>query len=122
MYTISNIVEDISRGCTANNMVEDRFSYRIIFFVNKGDTGSKHYVNTVYADLRKELENIIRNHLSLNSNVVIAQTTVRKNGESICLQSRAYSFSLEEYFKRISGESRDNNRNGNIIRARYAVR
>lgn len=122
MYTISNIVEDISRGCTANNMVEDRFSYRIIFFVNKGDTGSKHYVNTVYADLRKELENIIRNHLSLNSNVVIAQTTVRKNGEIVCLQSRAYSFSLEEYFKQISGISRDNNRNGNIIRARYAVR
>ena len=119
MYTISNIVEDISRGCTANNMVEDRFSYRIIFFVNKGATGSKHYVATAYADLRKELENIIRNHLSLNSNVVIAQTTVRKNGEVVCLQSRAYSFSLEEYFKQISGISKGRNRN--IMHNRYAL-
>lgn len=119
MYTISNILEDINRGCTANNMVEDRFSYWIIFFVNKGDTGSKHYVNTVYADLRKELENIIRNHLSLNSNVVIAQTTVRKNGESVCLQSRAYSFSLEEYFKQISGISKGRSRN--IMHNRYAL-
>lgn len=32
MFTISNIIEDIDRGCLANNMIEDRFSYRIIFY------------------------------------------------------------------------------------------
>ena len=35
MYTISNIIADIDRGCLSNNMVEDRFSYRIVFFVNE---------------------------------------------------------------------------------------
>ena len=119
MYTVSNILADIDRGCIANNMVEDKFSYRIVYFINENGIGKKHYVNTVYADSRKELENIIRNHLSLNNNVVIAQTTVRKNGESICLQSRAYSFSLEEYFKQISGIRKGRNRN--IMHNRYAL-
>ena len=31
MFTISNILEDINRGCATHNMVEDCFSYRIIF-------------------------------------------------------------------------------------------
>ena len=46
MYTVSDIIMDINRGCTANNMVEDQFSYRIIFFVNEGNKGSKHYIDT----------------------------------------------------------------------------
>lgn len=28
MYTISDILMDIDRGCLANNMIEDRFTYR----------------------------------------------------------------------------------------------
>ena len=35
MYTVSDIMMDINRNCMANNMAEDRFSYRIIFFVNE---------------------------------------------------------------------------------------
>lgn len=109
MYTISDIIADINRGCMANNMIEDRFSYRIIFFVNDGNRGAKHYIDTQYNGLRKSLESIIRGHLSLTNNVVIAEITVLKNGKSICLQSRAYSFSLDEYFKQIRGEGRETN-------------
>lgn len=122
MYTISDIIADINRGCIANNMVEDMFRYRIIFFVNDGNNSSKHYIDTPYNGLRRSLENIIRSNLSVTNNLVIAETTVLKNGKSVCLQSRSYSFSLDGYFKQISGEYKDSNRNGNIIYGRYAVR
>lgn len=72
MFTISNILEDVSRGCTAQNMVEDKFTYRIVFFVNEGNNGTKHYVDATYNGLRKSLENIIRSNLSLTNSVVIA--------------------------------------------------
>lgn len=119
MYTISNILADIDQGCVANNMVEDRFSYRIIFFVNEGNKGSKHYMDTVYSGLRKSLESIIRKHLSLTNSVVIAETTVINNGKCVCLQSRSYSFSLAGYFRQINGEYGDSNRSGKYNR--YAV-
>ena len=48
MYTISNIIADIDRGCLSNNMVEDRFSYRIVFFVNENGKGTKHYIDATY--------------------------------------------------------------------------
>ena len=32
MYTVSDILQDIDRGCLANNMVEDMFQYRIVFY------------------------------------------------------------------------------------------
>ena len=122
MYTISDIIADINRGCIANNMVEDMFRYRIIFFVNEGDHSSKYYIDTPYNGLRRSLENIIRSNLSVTNNLVIAETTVLKNGKSVCLQSRSYSFSLDGYFKQISGECRNSNRNRNIMCGRCAVR
>ena len=103
MYTISSIVEDISRGCIANNLNEEYFSYRIIFFVNENGTGTKHYSDASYDDLRKALENIIRKHLSVTNSVVIAQITTLKNGRCVSLLSRSYAFSLEEYFHQIYG-------------------
>lgn len=69
MFTISNIIDDISRGCAVHNMVEDRFSYRIIFFVNEGNNGFKHYIDTTYSGLRKSLESIIRDNLSVTNSV-----------------------------------------------------
>jgi len=121
MFTVSDIIRDIGHGCIANNMVEDMFSYRIIFFVNEGNIGSKHYIDTVYEDLRKTLEGIIRNNLSLTNRVVIANTTVRKDGRRVCLQSRPYAFSLEEYFRQVNGECRDSSRRGNTMYNRCAV-
>ena len=106
MYTVSNILEDIDRGCLAHNMVEDCFSYRIIFFVNENGKGTKHYIDTPYSGLRKSLESIIRNHLSLTNSIVVAETTALKNGECVRLQSRSYAFNLDEYFKRIRSEER----------------
>lgn len=119
MYTVSDIIRDIDRGCLANNMVEDKFTYRIIFFVNEGNIGSKHYIDTPYIGLRKSLESIIRNHLSLTNSVVIAETTALKNGKCVCLQSKSYLFNLDEYFRKISGGCTDRNRNGNYNR--YAM-
>lgn len=120
MFTVSDIISDIDRGCTANNMVEDKFSYRIIFFVNEGNGGQKYYADTTYGNLRKALENIIRKYLSLTNSIVIAETTVLKNGKCVCLQSRSYSFSLGGYFRRITGDCRESNRN--VVYGRYAVR
>ena len=122
MYTISDIITDINRGCMANNMVEDKFLYRIVFFVNDGNSGTKRYIDTTYGDLRKSLENIIRNHLSMTNSVVIAQTTVLKNGKCIYLQSKSYSFSLDEYFRRINGECKSGDRNSVMFYGKYAVR
>ena len=120
MYTISDIIADINRGCIANNMVEDMFRYRIIFFVNEGDHSSKYYLDAPYSDLRTSLENIIRSNLSVTNNLVIAETTVLKNGKSVCLQSKSYPFSLDGYFKQINGEYKG--RNGIAGYGRYAVR
>ena len=120
MYTVSDILEDIDRGCMANNMVENMFLYRIIYFVNEGNKGTKHYIDSQYGELRKSLESIVQNNLSLTNNIVIAETTVLKNGKCICLQSKAYPFSLEQYFKQISGEY-NGNRNENITCGRYAA-
>ena len=48
MFTVSDIVKDIDRGILANNMVEDKFSYRIIFYINENGKGTKHYLDAPY--------------------------------------------------------------------------
>lgn len=121
MYTVSDIIQDISRGCVANNMQEERFSYRIIFFVNEDGSSSKQYMDTSYCGLRKALENIIRNNLTLTNSLVIVGTTALMNGKSVCLQSRPYSFSLGGYFRQIYGECQGKNKKGNIV-GRYTAR
>ena len=122
MFTISDIIADINRGCMINNMAENCFSYRIIYFVNEENKGSRHYIDTGYESLREALENIIRGHLSLTNSVVVVQTTVLKDSKCVCLQSRSFAFSLEEYFERISGECKSDSRRGNIMHNRYAVK
>jgi len=108
MYTVTDIVNDVNRSCMINNMVEDKFSYRFVYFVNDGNKGAKYYADCEYGNLRKALENIIRKNLSLTNSIVIAEATVLKDGKCIRLLSRSYLFSLDEYFKRINGERSDN--------------
>lgn len=122
MVTISDIITDINRGIMAHNMVENCFSYRIIFFVNEGDKGTKHYIDTTYGGLRKSLESIIKDNLSLTNAIVIAETTVLKNGECVCLQSRPYQFSLDGYFRQINGEYKNVGRNSNAAYGKLAAR
>lgn len=122
MFTISDILADIDRGCAANNMIEDCFSYRIVFFVNEGNKGSKYYIDTPYDGLRRGLEGIVREHLTVTNSIAIAQTTVLKNGKCVCLQSRSYVFSLDGYFKQINGEYRGGSRNGNACYNRCVAR
>ena len=120
MYTISNIIADIDRGCLSNNMVEDRFSYRIVFFFFFNGKGTKHYIDTSYDGLRKSLESIIREYLSVTNNIVVAETTALKNGKCVSLLSRSYAFSLEEYFHQIYGRCKSDNENRNITYGRFA--
>lgn len=113
MYTISDILADIDRGILANNMVEDKFSYRIIYYINENGRGTKQRVDTSYDGLRTALENIIRGNLSLANSIVVAETTVRKRGESVSLLSRAYPFSLNRYFDQIIGKKENEYVNSN---------
>lgn len=116
MYTISDVLKDIDRGCMVHNLNEDCFSYRIVFFINDKNRSTKHYIDTGYYGLRESLETIIRENLSLTNSVIIAAVTVLKNRKSISLQSRAYSFNLDEYFRYINGEYRSsNNKYRNIM-------
>lgn len=122
MYTVSDIVADVDRGCMANNMVENKFSYRIIYYINEKGKGTRHYIDTPYSGIKKVLENIIRKRLSLTNTVVIAEATVLKNGKCIHLLSRSYAFSLDGYFKQIIEGCMSSNENRNIIYSRYAMR
>lgn len=122
MYTISSILMDIDRGCLANNMVENKFLYRIVYLVNESNSSFKYSIDTPYSGLREVLENIIRNNLSLTNSIVISEITVQKDEDLISLQSRPYSFSLDGYFRQIKGEYRDKKNNKNIMQSRYAVR
>lgn len=103
MYTISDILQDIDRGCAANNMAETEFSYRLVYFINIGNRGGKHYSDTRYDGLRQSLENIIRGNLTTTNTIVISAVTARKSGETVSLTSRSYAFSLDGYFKQIAG-------------------
>lgn len=121
MYTISDILADIDRGILANNMLETEFSYRIVFFVRERNSSTKHYIDTIYDSLRQTLENIVKGNLSLTNSVIIAAVTVRKDRQSVSLQSRSYGFSLDEYFRRINGDNGDNGKRGNVMCGRYAA-
>lgn len=117
MFTISNIIADIDKGCARNNLNEECFSYRIMFFINEGGIGTKHYTDSTYEGLRKTLENIVRENISLTNSISIAQTTIQMNGRCVCLQSRSYSFNLDEYFQWITGKQKRRNAKHN----RYAT-
>ena len=101
MVTVSDIIMDVQRGITAHNMVENMFSYRIVYFVNEKGIGKKYYVDSKYDGLRAALENIIRGNLTTTNTVVISAITALKDGKCVSLLSRAYGFNLNEYFQRI---------------------
>lgn len=115
MFTIANILEDVDRKCMISNLNENAFSYRIVFFVNDKDKRTKHYIDTGYCGLRESLETIIRENLSLTNSVTIAAITVLRDKKCISLQSRAYSFNLDGYFRQLNGEYRCKNNYGNTM-------
>lgn len=108
MNTVLDVLVDINNGILAHNMVETYFSYRLVYFINENRKSEKHYIDTRYDGLRKTLENIIRGNLTTTNNIVVAQTTVRKSGETVSLLSRPYSFSLSEYFRKVCDEKTEN--------------
>lgn len=118
MYTITDILEDINRNCAIYNMNENRFSYRIIFYINDDDKSSKHYINSTYDNLCREVENIIKNNLSMTNKIAIANVTTLKGGNSICLLSRSYAFSLDGYFRQIVGKREKEYKTANYGRRR----
>lgn len=118
MNTVSDILQNINKGCTANNMVEDQFSYRIIYCVKEGKNSSKHHIDTSYDGLRSALEIIIRNNLTLTNSVVILNTITWKECRYISLQNRTFSFSLDEYLQRINGEFKGSNKYRKPVRSK----
>lgn len=121
MFTISDIIADIDRICMIHNMNENKFTYRVIFFINDGNKGTKHYVDTTYEKLRRSLEDIIRENLSTTNSIVIANVTTLKGGKSIFLLSRSYAFCLDDYFDRVTerceaGNKKRSNMYGNTYR------
>lgn len=118
MYTVSNILQDVDRGILSHNMAENMFSYRVVYFINFENKSEKHYIDTRYDSLRITLENIIRGNLTTTNSIVILQTTTIKDGKCVYLQSRAYGFSLDEYFHQIVGEREKDNVNSNYRRRR----
>lgn len=120
MLKITDIIEDIDRNCMIHNMMEDKFTYRVVFFVNDGNKSAKHYIDTTYGNLRKTLENIIRGNLSVTNSIVIARTTVMKNKQRVSLQSRSYTFCLNEYFDLLTGRCKTGSRRKNIMCNSYA--
>lgn len=117
MFTVSDIVADVERGCLRNNMVEDKFSYRLVYFINSGSKGRKLCLDTQYDGLRAALEKIVRENLTATNSVVLAAVTARKNGEVVSLLSRSFGFSLNEYFQAIYGRCKNRN---NTYNNRYA--
>lgn len=107
MITLSDILGDIQRGILAHNMNEDKFTYRITYFVYE-DGKEKHCIDTRYDGVCQALKNIIRGNLTTTNTVVIAAVTTLKNGKCISLLSRSYPFCLDGYFQKICKEKVEN--------------
>lgn len=116
MFTVTDILRDIQRGCALYNMVEDKFSYRLVYFINeRNGKSTKHYHDSTYNGLRKALENIIRGNLTTTNTIVLADVTTRKSGKTVSLLSRSYGYCLDEYFRQVNGEYQNRNNYENII-------
>lgn len=118
MFTISNILNDVDSGILAHNMMENMFSYRLVYFVNSVSGNKKYYVDASYDSLRATLENIIKKNLTTTNCIVIATVTTLKDGKCISLLSRSYAFSLNEYFQRICETKEKDNINSYYVRRR----
>ncbi len=117
MFTISSILQDINRHCAIYNMLEDKFTYRLVYFINAQNGNEKHCIEARFDGLKAALEGIVRGNLTTKNNVVIAAITARKDGEIVSLLSRSYPFSLNEYFQWITGKRKNRN---NTYNNRYA--
>lgn len=105
MYTTYEIILDFKRGCLAHNIIEDRFIYRISYYVNRDRVGRKYYCTVSYGEVQQAIVRIIKKHLTWETDVVITGITAKKGTEIIKLLSRSYPFSLEKYFVYIEGRA-----------------
>lgn len=119
MFTITNIMEDISRHCAIHNMVENAFTYRIAYYVNEKNMRKKYYLDSSFENLRQTLEKVVRSSLSLTNNIVISNVTVKKNGKCVYLLSRPYKFCLDGYFRWITDQPKNRNLYGRYATAIY---
>ena len=115
MYTITNILNDLDRGCMIYNLNENCFSYRIIYFSNEQEKSTKHYIDTTYGNLRKALEIIIKKNLSTTNTIVISAVVVRINKKNVSLLSRSYGFCLNEYFDYVTERYEIGNKKRNTM-------
>lgn len=104
MHTISDIVADVERHCAIYNMIEDKFTYRLVYFINAQNGNEKRCLDTTYSSLSASLENIIKENLRTTNSIVLAAITALKDRECISLLSRSYGFSLDGYFQWLNGK------------------
>lgn len=125
MFTLTDILQDLNRGCMVHNLNEDKFTYRIVYFVNGECNRRKYYKDTTYRNLRYSLEHIVKENLGVENTVVLAAITTRKDGKTVQLLNRTYKFDLKEYFCWIIGEKRKKYKNcnnyGSVIYERQVV-
>lgn len=105
MYTTHEIMLDFKRGCLAYNIIEDRFIYRISYYVNRDRVGRRYYCTVSYDEMQQAIVGIIKKHLTWETDVVISGITAKKGTETMKLLSRSYPFSLETYFAYIEGRA-----------------
>lgn len=99
MHKINQIVQDCINGCTANNLIEERMHFNINYYVNQVQGQGTKYYFFVYRiqDLEEALYNIIRDNLSKDTSVVIADITVKNGDEIIRVNKYNYPYSLERF-------------------------
>lgn len=99
MRKVSDIVQDCINGCTANNLKENYMHFVINYYVNTEHGQGTKYRCFVYKvqDLELNLFNIIRENVTKDTDVVIADITVKDHGEIIRVNPDNYSYSMK-YF------------------------
>jgi len=101
MVRIKEIIKECIEGCTAHNADERRMHFNINYYVNDATgKGTKHYC-FVYkvVDLEENLYNIIRDNISKDHDVVIADITIKLDNDIIRVNKNNYHYSLSGFMK-----------------------
>lgn len=105
MTKFKDIVQDCINGCTAHNADENHMHFNINYYVNKyGEYGKgEKYYFFVYDinELEEALYNIVRNNINKNTDVVIADITIKHHGEIIRVNKNNYPYSLLYMMERL---------------------
>ena len=99
MVKFKKIVEECINGCEMWNAREDRMHFNINYYVNSAMGINEKRYHFVYKveDLEEALSDIVENNVDRNNDVVIADITIKHNGEILRVNKNNYSYSFK-YF------------------------